>query len=116
MGWPLSLFMDLAIGFYLLSMTVEVAGFLVCLAGRRLSGWTILAASGFAGMFLAGVLVRSVTIPALQVPRDLIEPVYAVGAAIGFLSRAAVVFGLGMAFADFRRRLGLALEPPHAPR
>lgn len=109
-------FMNLAVGFYVLSMVTEAAGFALCVSNRRLSRWTILAACGFAGMFAAGALVRLASAFWGNTNTILLGLAYPVGGFLGFVARVTVVAGLALTFADFRGRLALALEPPHARR
>jgi hypothetical protein len=103
----------LSTGFYFLAMMVEVVGFLVCLAFRHLTGWMIVVATGFAGLFAAGVLSRLMAMRWLlgDSPEWLMGPLWVVGAGCHFLSMIAVVGGLWMTLVALERRLALALEP-----
>jgi hypothetical protein len=107
------LYLNLSTGFYLLAMVVEVVGFFLCLAFRHLSGWTILVAMGFAGLFAAGAVARLLSHRWLfgDFAQGLLGPVWVVGGALFFGSMIAVVGGLWMTFLEVQRRLAMALEP-----
>jgi hypothetical protein len=109
----LQIYIHLTTGLSLLVMMVEVVGFLVCLSFRHLSGWTILSALGFAGLFAAGVVARLSSLR--WVLGDFVQgmtgPIWVAGSLIHLVAMLAVVGGLWMTFVDVQRRLALALEP-----
>ena len=109
----LQIYLYLTTGLSLLGMMVEVVGFLMCLAFRHLSRWTILVALGFAGLFAAGVVARLSSLRGLlgDYIQGLTGPIWVAGTLLHFVAMIAVVGGLWMTFVDFQRRLALALEP-----
>jgi hypothetical protein len=109
----MQLYLNLSTGLYFLAMVAEVAGFFLCLAFRHLSGWTVLVAAGFAGLFASGVVARLMSQQWLlgDLARWLLGPLWVVGGVLFLLSMMAVVGGLWMTFVEFQRRLALALEP-----
>jgi hypothetical protein len=106
-------YLSLSTGFYLLAMVAEVVGCFLCLSFRHLSGWTILVAIGFAGLFTAGVVARLLSQRWLfgDLAQGLMGLVLVVGGGLFFLSMIAVVGGLWMTFLEVQRRLAMALEP-----
>lgn len=91
----------------LVVMAVELSGAVVCLAHRRLSGWTWAMALGFLAGFGASGLGR---LGIVLVERDLlrveaITAFFAIASIAHAGGAALIVLGLAMTLADASRRL-----------
>ena len=108
------LYMTVAQGMSFLSLMTDLAGCALCLSYWRLSSKLIIAAIAFAG--LAVSLGLNMLSPLLiRIVGQNIDYYYylimIVAFAVGLFSRVLLVFGLGWAFVEIRRKLALALEP-----
>jgi hypothetical protein len=108
----MQLFMALSSGIAVLRMLADLGGFYVCLSHRRLSGWLILVALGFAGFFVATAIGRLSSL-GLRGFADWIYVANLAAVILGCLSTLVMVFGLGAALIDIRQRLSRSLDPSH---
>jgi hypothetical protein len=106
------LYLFIAQGVFWLGLMLELGGVVVCLSNRRLSPMLTVAAVGFAGMAASGAIFQ-LTQYVFPTSQDNILVCYLVASILGLGSLLLLVFGLAGAFADIRRRLDVAKEPPH---
>jgi F0F1-type ATP synthase assembly protein I len=109
------LYMTFSRGFIILTMGAYLGGAWACLAHRRLSPWLLAVSGGFLGRFLATAIGQLVALTS-RANFDLNSLVFLFAEVLGLISTIVLVFGLGAALADLRRKLALAMEPKHDRR